>query len=65
MFKVLIGFIKDILAIANPWKVWMALLLIVNLGLLAVLALDSISLVIDAADVVRYWKGERTPTITV
>jgi hypothetical protein len=33
--------------------------------LLAVIVLDSISLVIDTVDVVRYWKGERTPAITV
>lgn len=33
--------------------------------LLAVIVLDSISLVIDTADVVRYWKGERTPAIIV
>jgi len=33
--------------------------------LLAVVVLDSISLVIDAVDVARYWMGERTPTITV
>ena len=32
--------------------------------LLAVVVFDSISLVIDAVDVVRYWKGERQPTIT-
>ncbi len=32
--------------------------------LLAVVVLDSISLVIDAVDVVRYWMGERQPTIT-
>jgi len=31
--------------------------------LLAVIALDSISLAIDAADVFRYWKGERQATI--
>lgn len=33
--------------------------------LFAVVVIDSISLVIDAVDVVRYWMGERTPTITV
>ena len=32
--------------------------------LVAVVVFDSISLVIDTVDVVRYWKGERTPTIT-
>lgn len=32
--------------------------------LIAVIVLDSISLVIDTVDVVRYLKGERTPTIT-
>ena len=32
--------------------------------LVAVIVLDSISLVIDTADVVRYWKGDRQPTIT-
>ncbi|GJL77459.1 MAG: hypothetical protein NPINA01_04480 [Nitrospinaceae bacterium] len=33
--------------------------------LLAVIVLDSISLVIDTVDVVRYWKGHRSPAITV
>lgn len=33
--------------------------------LLAVVILDGISLVIDAADVVRYWRGERQPTVTL
>jgi hypothetical protein len=33
--------------------------------LLAVVVLDSISLVIDAVDVARYWMGERQPTVTV
>ncbi len=32
--------------------------------LLSVIALDSISLAIDAVDVGRYWMGERQPTIT-
>lgn len=32
--------------------------------LLAVIVLDSLSLVIDTVDVFRYWKGERHPTIT-
>ena len=32
--------------------------------LLAVVVLDSLSLVIDAVDVARYWKGEQTPTFT-
>jgi len=32
--------------------------------LFAVVLLDSISLVIDAVDVIRYWTGERQPTIT-
>jgi hypothetical protein len=32
--------------------------------LLAVVVIDSLSLVIDAVDVVRYWRGERQPTIT-
>ncbi len=32
--------------------------------LLSVIILDSISLVIDAVDVARYWMGERQPTIT-
>ena len=31
--------------------------------LLSVVILDSISLVIDAVDVTRYWRGERQPTI--
>jgi hypothetical protein len=33
--------------------------------LFAVIVLDSISLVIDTVDVVRYWKGERAPATTV
>jgi hypothetical protein len=33
--------------------------------LLAVVVIDSISLVIDAVDVARYWRGERTPTLPV
>jgi hypothetical protein len=33
--------------------------------LLAVVVMDSISLVIDGVDAVRYWRGERTPTLTV
>ena len=33
--------------------------------LFAVVVIDSISLVIDAVDVARYWIGERQPTITV
>ena len=33
--------------------------------LFAVVVIDSISLVIDAVDAVRYWMGERQPTITV
>ncbi len=33
--------------------------------LLAIVVIDSISLVIDAVDVVRYWRGDRTPTLTV
>ncbi len=32
--------------------------------LLSVIVLDSISLVIDAVDVARYWMGDRQPTIT-
>jgi hypothetical protein len=32
--------------------------------LLSVIVLDSISLVIDAVDIARYWMGERQPTIT-
>lgn len=32
--------------------------------LLAVIVLDSISLVIDTVDVIRYWKGDRQPTIS-
>lgn len=38
----------------NPFYHW----------LLAVLVLNSISLVIDAVDVVRYCKGERQPTVS-
>jgi hypothetical protein len=31
--------------------------------LIAVIVLDTISLVIDATDVIRYWNGERNPQI--
>ena len=52
-----------------PWLIWQ-LGQTVESGpfyywLLAVVVVDSLSLVIDAVDVVRYWRGERTPTITV
>jgi len=33
--------------------------------LLAVIALNGLSLIIDVADVIRYAKGERTPTLAV
>lgn len=33
--------------------------------LLAVIALNSLSLIIDAVDVIRYAKGDREPTVTV
>lgn len=33
--------------------------------LLAVIVLNGLSLIIDAVDVIRYAKGERTPTLTV
>ncbi len=33
--------------------------------LLGVVVLDGLSLVIDAVDVVRYWKGERQATVTL
>jgi len=51
-----------------PW-LWSRLSQTIESGpfyywLLAVVVLDSISLLIDAVDVVRYWKGERQPTIT-
>ncbi len=51
-----------------PW-LWLQLGQTIESGpfyywLLAVVVLDSISLVIDAVDVVRYWKGERTPTVS-
>ncbi len=51
-----------------PW-LWLQLGKTVESGLfyywlLAVVVLDSISLVIDAVDVARYWIGERQPTIT-
>ncbi len=50
-----------------PW-LWSRLSQTVESGpfyywLLAVVVLDSISLAIDTVDVVRYWKGERQPTI--
>jgi len=132
MFKAFIGFNKGILAMAIPWRIWMVLLVLVNMvlplfflgkpealvvlvalmvsmftmvtlfakfgfvrllglghipwlftvpwlalqlgqtmasgpfyyWLLSVVILDSISLVIDAVDVTRYWRGERQPTIT-
>ena len=131
MFKAFIGFNKSILAMPIPWRVWMVLLVLVNMvlplfflgkpealvvlvalmvsmftmvtlfakfgfvrllglghfpwlftvpwlalqlgqtmasgpfyyWLLSVVVLDSISLVIDAVDVTRYWRGERQPTI--
>ncbi len=52
-----------------PW-LWSQLAQTIESGpfyywLLAVVVIDSISLVIDAVDVIRYWRGERTPTITV
>ena len=133
MFKALIGFNKGILAMPKPWRVWMVLLVLVNMvlpffflgrpealvvlaalmvsmffmvalfakfgfvrllglghipwlftvpwlalqlgqtmasgpfyyWLFSVVILDSISLVIDAVDVTRYWMGERTPIITI
>jgi hypothetical protein len=51
-----------------PW-LWLQLGQTVERGpfyywLLAVVVLDSISLVIDTVDVARYWRGERQPTIT-
>lgn len=132
MFKTFIGFNKDILAMAIPWRIWMVLLVLVNMvlplfflgkteavvvlvavmismfimmtlfakfgfvrllglghipwlftvpwlglqlgqtmasgpfyyWLLSVIVIDSISLVIDAVDVTRYWRGERQPLIT-
>jgi hypothetical protein len=33
--------------------------------LLTVVVLDSVSLIIDAVDAIRYWMGERKPTIMV
>jgi hypothetical protein len=33
--------------------------------LLAVIVLNGLSLIIDAVDVIRYVKGERTPTVTI
>jgi len=42
------------IGIDNPLGYW----------LLAVIVLDSISLVIDAVDVLRYVLGDRTPTVT-
>jgi hypothetical protein len=51
-----------------PW-LWSRLAQSVENGpfyywLLTVIVLDSISLVIDSVDVIRYWQGERQPTIT-
>jgi len=34
-----------------------------QLWLIAVIFLDTISLIIDAADVIRYWNGDRQPQI--
>jgi len=34
-----------------------------QLWMIAVIVLDTISLVIDATDVIRYWNGERDPQI--
>jgi len=52
-----------------PW-LWLQLGQTIESGpfyywLLAVVVLDSISLVIDAVDVARYWKGERQPTADI
>ena len=33
--------------------------------LLAVVVIDSISLIIDGVDAVRYWKGDKAPSITL
>jgi hypothetical protein len=51
-----------------PWLIWQ-LGQTVESGpfyywLLSVVVVDSLSLVIDAVDVVRYWRGERQPTVT-
>ena len=57
-----------------PWLFtvpWLGLQLVqtIEIGpfyywLFAVVVIDSISLVIDAVDIARYWMGERQPTIT-
>ena len=36
-----------------------------QLWLIAVIVLDTISLIIDATDVIRYWNGERRPQIEI
>ncbi len=36
---------------------------LLGMWVLAVIAADGISLTIDVVDVVRYWRGERTPTV--
>ncbi len=41
--------------IASPFGLWVA----------AVMILNSVSLLIDGVDVIRYIKGERTPTLTL
>ncbi len=41
--------------LASPFGIWIA----------AVIILDSVSLMIDGVDVVRYFKGERTPSLTL
>ena len=69
------GFVRLLGLGHTPWLFtvpWLALQLSQTIEsgsfyywLLAVVVIDSISLVIDAVDVVRYWRGERTPTITI
>jgi hypothetical protein len=51
-----------------PW-LWLRLQTLgtgslLGVWLLAVIVADGISLAIDVVDVLRYWRGERTPTVT-
>jgi hypothetical protein len=62
------GYVK-LLGVGHiPW-LWSRLDQAVGSGpfyywLLSVIVLDSLSLVIDTVDVIRYWQGERQSTIT-
>ncbi len=69
------GFVRLLGLGHTPWLFtvpWLAMRLSEEGGggpfyywLLGVVVLDGLSLVIDAVDVVRYWKGERQATVTL